>query len=95
MDKLLVTQEASEHHERRKAELEKRLAALETEYEELLGGCLQPTCSSSSYGRLSEKTIHDEETSNVDVAESMADYKVRRQVLCAEPQRANKSLEQA
>lgn len=25
-----------------------------------------------------EKTIHDEETSNVDVAESMADYKVRR-----------------
>lgn len=38
MDKLLVTQEASEHHERRKAELEKRFSALETEYEELLGG---------------------------------------------------------
>ena len=37
MDKLLVTQEASEHHERRKAELEKRFSALETEYEELLG----------------------------------------------------------
>ncbi|KAF8495611.1 kinesin heavy chain [Gautieria morchelliformis] len=58
MDKLLVTQEASEQHERRKAELEKRFSALETEYEELL-----------------EKTIHDEEASNVDVAESMADYK--------------------
>jgi uncharacterized protein involved in exopolysaccharide biosynthesis len=40
MDKLLVTQEASEHHERRKAELEKRFSALETEYEELLGAQL-------------------------------------------------------
>ena len=37
MDKLLVTQETSDHHERRKAELEQRLSALETEYEELLG----------------------------------------------------------
>ncbi|KAF8590607.1 kinesin heavy chain [Ramaria rubella] len=58
MDKLLVTQETSEHHERRRAELQQRLSALESEYEELL-----------------EKTIHDEEASNVDVAESMADYK--------------------
>lgn len=37
MDKLLVAQETSEHHERRKAELEQRLTSLEGEYEELLG----------------------------------------------------------
>ncbi|KIJ22245.1 hypothetical protein M422DRAFT_277421, partial [Sphaerobolus stellatus SS14] len=60
MDKLLVSQETSEHHERRKIETEKRLSALEAEYEELL-----------------EKTIHDEETSNVDVGDSMADYKTK------------------
>ena len=41
MDKLLVTQEGSEHHERRKVELEKRISALETEYEELLGANLR------------------------------------------------------
>ncbi|GJJ12132.1 hypothetical protein Clacol_006373 [Clathrus columnatus] len=58
MDKLLVAQETSEHHERRKAELEQRLATLEGEYEELL-----------------EKSIRDEEMSNVDVGESMAEYK--------------------
>lgn len=58
MDKLLVAQETSEHHERRKAELEQRLTSLESEYEELL-----------------EKSIREEELSNVDVAESMTQYK--------------------
>jgi kinesin family member 5 len=59
VDRLRQSQEENEMVTRRRDELEGRLAALETEYEELL-----------------EKTIHDEETSNVDVAESMADLKV-------------------
>lgn len=32
---------------------------------------------------LSEKTIHDEETNNVDVAESMVELKVRTSILLA------------
>lgn len=36
-----------------------------------------------------EKTIHDEETSNVDIAESMTDYKVRKKVLQKVTQRFN------
>jgi kinesin family protein 5 len=59
VDRLRQSQEENEMVIRRRDELEGRLAALETEYEELL-----------------EKTIHDEETSNVDVAESMTDLKV-------------------
>lgn len=59
VDRLRQSQEENEMVTRRRDELEGRLAALETEYEELL-----------------EKTIHDEETSNVDVAESMTDLKV-------------------
>ncbi|KII88481.1 hypothetical protein PLICRDRAFT_41639 [Plicaturopsis crispa FD-325 SS-3] len=58
VDRLRQSQEENEMITRRRDELESRMAALETEYEELL-----------------EKTIHDEETSNVDVAESMADLK--------------------
>jgi len=60
VDRLRQSQEENEMVIRRRDELEGRLAALETEYEELL-----------------EKTIHDEETSNVDIAESMIDLKVR------------------
>jgi kinesin family member 5 len=59
VDRLRQSQEENEMVTRRRDELEGRLAALETEYEELL-----------------EKTIHDEETSNVDIAESMTDLKV-------------------
>ncbi|KAJ7235471.1 putative kinesin-1 [Mycena haematopus] len=55
VDRLRQSQEENEMITRRRDELETRVAALETEYEELL-----------------EKTIHDEETSNVDLAESMA-----------------------
>ncbi|KAJ6496724.1 kinesin heavy chain [Mycena vitilis] len=58
VDRLRQSQEENEMVTRRRDELETRVAALETEYEELL-----------------EKTIHDEETSNVDLAESMTDLK--------------------
>lgn len=60
VDRLRQSQEENEMHTRRRDELEARISALETEYEELL-----------------EKTIHDEEVSNVDVAESMADLKAK------------------
>ncbi|TBU50883.1 kinesin heavy chain [Dichomitus squalens] len=58
VDRLRQVQEENEMHQRRRDELESRIASLEAEYEELL-----------------EKTIHDEEVSNVDVAESMAELK--------------------
>ncbi|PCH38072.1 kinesin heavy chain [Wolfiporia cocos MD-104 SS10] len=58
VDRLRQSQEENEMNSRRRDELEARISALETEYEELL-----------------EKTIHDEEVSNVDVAESMAELK--------------------
>ncbi|KAF9264665.1 kinesin heavy chain [Marasmius fiardii PR-910] len=58
VDRLRQSQEENEMLVRRRDELESRVTALETEYEELL-----------------EKTIHDEETSNADLAESMADFK--------------------
>ncbi|GLB34936.1 putative TRAFAC class myosin-kinesin ATPase superfamily, kinesin family protein [Lyophyllum shimeji] len=58
VDRLRQSQEENEMVTRRRDELEARVAALETEYEELL-----------------EKTIHDEETSDVDLAESMAELK--------------------
>lgn len=60
VDRLRQSQEENEMISRRKDELEGRVAALETEYEELL-----------------EKTIHDEETSNVDLAESMGEFKTK------------------
>ena len=59
VDRLRQSQEENDMMLRRRDELESRVAALETEYEELL-----------------EKTIHEEETSNVDLAESMTDLKV-------------------
>ncbi|KZT09431.1 kinesin heavy chain [Laetiporus sulphureus 93-53] len=58
VDRLRQSQEENEMNSRRRDELEARISALETEYEELL-----------------EKTIRDEEVSNVDVAESMAELK--------------------
>ncbi|KAJ7219319.1 kinesin heavy chain, partial [Mycena pura] len=58
VDRLRQSQEENEMITRRRDELESRVAALETEYEELL-----------------EKTIHEEETSNADLAESMTEFK--------------------
>ncbi|EMD38406.1 hypothetical protein CERSUDRAFT_113562 [Gelatoporia subvermispora B] len=58
LDRLRQSQDENEMHSRRRDELEARITALETEYEELL-----------------EKTIRDEEVSNVDVVESMAELK--------------------
>lgn len=58
-DRLRQSQEENEVITRRRDDVEARLGALETEYEELL-----------------EKTIHEEETSNADVADSMAELKV-------------------
>ena len=66
VDRLRQSQEENEMVMRRRDELEARIAALETEYEELL-----------------EKTIHDEETSNVDITESMSDLKVRFVITCS------------
>lgn len=63
---------------RRRDELEGRLSTLEAEYEELLGASKQPqTPFLSSPHYRTEKTIHDEETSNADIANSMAEFKVR------------------
>ncbi|KAF8559592.1 kinesin heavy chain [Imleria badia] len=59
LDRLRQSQEENEMIARRRDELEGRLATLETEYEEILA----------------EKTIHDEETSNADIANSMAEFK--------------------
>lgn len=61
---------------RRKDELENRITSLETEYEELLGMYSVPSARFILTNNLAEKTINDEETSNVDVAEAMSDLKV-------------------
>nr|GAT53202.1 kinesin heavy chain [Mycena chlorophos] len=58
VDRLRQSQEENEMITRRRDELEARVTALETEYEDLL-----------------EKTIHEEETSNADLAESMTEFK--------------------
>ncbi|KAL0946872.1 hypothetical protein HGRIS_013038 [Hohenbuehelia grisea] len=58
VERLRHSQEENEMLSRRRDELESRVTALETEYEELL-----------------EKTIHDEEASNADLAESVTDLK--------------------
>lgn len=60
VDRLRQSQEENEMVTRRRDELEARVAALETEYEELL-----------------EKTIHEEETSDADLVESMSDLKAK------------------
>lgn len=79
VDRLRQSQEENEIITRRRDELEARVAALEAEYEELLGLFLffWNACSGGHIDHFrSEKTIHDEETSNVDLAESMTDLKV-------------------
>ena len=81
VDRLRQSQEENEMITRRRDELEARVAALETEYEELLGGVFQfeddGRLADNFYFRDTEKTINDEETSDVDIAESMTDLKVR------------------
>lgn len=79
VDRLRQSQEENEMHTRRRDELESRVSGLEAEYEELLGmhiffcGFNITDCGHLA---LTEKTINDEEVSNVDVAESMAELKV-------------------
>lgn len=76
VDRLRQSQEENEMISRRRDELESRVATLETEYEELLGETNEALCLISLYSSGAiEKTIHDEETSDVDVAESMTDFK--------------------
>ncbi|KAF9005674.1 kinesin heavy chain [Cyathus striatus] len=74
VDRLRQSQEENEIISRRRDELEARVSALETEYEELL-----------------EKTIHDEETSNVDLAESMADLRNKLEAQYAAKREAHSS----
>lgn len=74
LDRLRQSQEESEMNARRRDEIETRLAALETEYEELI-----------------EKTIHDEEMSNVDLAESVADLKTKLEAQYAAKRQAHES----
>ena len=79
VDRLRQVQEENEMHQRRRDELEARISSLETEYEELLGWCPSPVLclpSDVPHSSIIEKTIHDEEGSNVDIAESMAELKV-------------------
>jgi kinesin family protein 5 len=75
-ERLRLTQEENEMITRRRDEIESRLAALEAEYEELLGNDLPNMCYLNEIDFHLEKTINDEETSNVDVAESMKELKV-------------------
>lgn len=67
-------------HQRRRDELESRISGLETEYEELLGSLSfqPPVYVYADYDLFAstEKTIHDEEVSNVDIVESMSELKV-------------------
>ena len=79
VDRLRMSQEENEHLTRRRDELESRIVALETEYEELLGMSLLPNFPASHSHCLfayPEKTIHDEETSDLDTAESMTELRV-------------------
>jgi kinesin family protein 5 len=77
VDRLRQSQEENEMTSRRKDELESRVAALEAEYEELLGSFSPAPRDKylTAVDLLIEKTIHDEETSNVDIAESMTELK--------------------
>ncbi|KAJ7934982.1 hypothetical protein B0H13DRAFT_2477614 [Mycena leptocephala] len=72
VDRLQQSLEENEMITRRRDKLETRVAALETEYEELL-----------------EKMIPDEETSNVDPAESMADLENKLEAQYAAPRDAH------
>ena len=79
VDRLRMSQEENEHLTRRRDELESRIVALETEYEELLGMSLLPSfaaCYSYRLFTYPEKTIHDEETSDLDITESTTELRV-------------------
>jgi kinesin family protein 5 len=80
LDRLAQAQEENEHIARRRDELEQRLQTLEAEYEELLGACRHTSSSVGSHAT-AEKTIHDEENSNLDIADSMVELKVKNILL--------------
>jgi kinesin family protein 5 len=75
VDRLRMSQEENEMLTRRRDELEARVVALETEYEELLGPS-SLVIGESLLSGCTEKTIHDEETSDLDVAETMVELRV-------------------
>lgn len=52
------------------------MQTLEAEYEELLGACRHIPSPFLSHAFV-EKTIHDEENSNLDIADSMVELKVK------------------
>jgi len=79
VERLRQAHEENDMITRRRDELEARVTALEMEYEELLGGVYDPFVSNPppiSFFFRAEKTIHEEEVNNVDVADLMADLKV-------------------
>lgn len=79
VDRLRHTQEENEVIIRRRDELEERVRQLEEEYEELLGACIffdPKHIAKIRYYTFTEKTIHDEEASNIDIADSVAELKV-------------------
>lgn len=76
VDRLRQSQEENEMIMRRREEVEQRLGALEAEYEELLGASAYKNYLFLSHCLFKEKTIHDEETTDVDIAQSMSDLKV-------------------
>ena len=87
VDRLRQSQEENEMNARRRDELEARITGLETEYEELLGKVVSfhmQNVPLTGPIDTTEKTIHDEDVSNVDVVESMAELKVlrSRSVIC-------------
>lgn len=79
VERLRQSQEENDMMARRRDELEARVTTLETDYEELLGksaGFVHERQMTNYFWKRTEKTINDEETNNVDVAEMMADLKV-------------------
>ena len=79
VERLRQAQEENDMITRRRDELEARVTALEMEYEELLGGVYSSSISiflAHIFFFRTEKTIHEEEVNNVDVADLMADLKV-------------------
>lgn len=78
MERLQQSQEVSDTISRRKEELEARLTAVETEYEELLGNTF-PSSLDPDVDTFAEKTIQSEETRNDGLQDSMADLKASPQ----------------
>jgi kinesin family protein 5 len=82
LERIRQTQEELDSTKRRRDEAESRLANLETEYEELLGRCIHTLEDNRNRPGFTEKTIHTEQGSDGDVAESMAELKVGGSQAC-------------